>query len=34
MTRSFLGTLKKQKRNLFESIKQVMKTGRIELFET
>ena len=34
MTRSFLGTLKKQKRNLFESIKEVMKTGRIELFET
>ncbi|MFZ0446755.1 MAG: IS66 family transposase [Bacillus sp. (in: firmicutes)] len=34
MTRSFLGTLKKKKRNLFQSIKQVMKTGRIELFET
>ena len=34
IARSFLSTLKKQKRNLFESIKQVMKTGRIELFET
>lgn len=34
MARSFLGTLKKQKRNLFESIKQVMKTGKIQLFET
>ena len=34
MARSFLSTLKKQKRNLFESIKQVMKTGKIELFET
>ena len=34
LARSFLSTLKKQKRNLFESIKQVMKTGKIELFET
>ncbi|KZB91255.1 hypothetical protein A2U94_11970 [Bacillus sp. VT 712] len=34
MARSFLSTLKKQKKNLFESIKQVMKTGEIQLFET
>ena len=33
MVRSFLSTLKKQKRNLFESIKQVIKTGEIELFQ-
>ncbi|AWC33011.1 transposase [Bacillus cytotoxicus] len=34
LARSFLSTLKKQKKNLFASIKQVMKTGKIELFET
>jgi transposase len=34
MARSFLSTLKKQKKNLFESIKQVIKTGKIQLFET
>jgi transposase len=33
MARSFLSTLKKQKKNLFESMKQVIKTGKIELFE-
>ena len=33
MARSFLSTLKKKKMNLFESIKQVMKTGKIELFK-
>lgn len=34
MARSFLSTRKKQKRNSFESSKQVIKTGEIELFET
>ena len=34
MARSFFGTVKKQGKSLFESIKQVVKTGKIELFET
>lgn len=34
MARSFFSTLKKQGKNVFESIQQVMKTGNIELLET
>lgn len=34
MARSFLSTLKKQGKNLFASMKQVMQTGKIELFQT
>ncbi|MFB7641936.1 hypothetical protein [Peribacillus butanolivorans] len=34
IARSFVNILAKQKKNLFEAIKQVMKTGEIALFET